>query len=64
VGLTLFLVVRQPVLRALWLAWPAWVAFAVLATGNHYWLDIAAGILIAALSALALRPDLGSLRRA
>jgi membrane-associated phospholipid phosphatase len=64
VGLTLFLVVRQPVLRAIWLAWPAWVAFAVLATGNHYWLDIAAGILIAALSALALRPDLGSMRRA
>jgi membrane-associated phospholipid phosphatase len=62
VGLTLFFVVRPPVLRLLWLVWPAWVTFAVLATGNHYWLDIAAGVLIAGLSALALRP--GSVARA
>jgi membrane-associated phospholipid phosphatase len=58
VGLTLFLVVRQPVVRILWLAWPAWVAFAVMVTANHYWLDIAAGVLIAALSAVALRASL------
>ena len=41
--------------KAVWLAWPAWVAFAVMSTGNHYWLDIVAGILIAILSGLALR---------
>jgi membrane-associated phospholipid phosphatase len=58
VGVVLFLVVRRPVLRALWVVWPAWVAFAVLATANHYWLDLAAGVLIAALTALALRPEL------
>lgn len=58
VGVTLFLVVRQPLIRLLWLAWPAWVAFAVMATANHYWLDIAAGALIAALTAVALRPAL------
>jgi membrane-associated phospholipid phosphatase len=56
VGVTLFMVTRRPGIRLLWLVWPAWVAFAVIATGNHYWLDIAAGILIAALTALALRP--------
>ena len=27
--------------KALWLLWPAWVWFAVMATGNHFWLDIA-----------------------
>jgi membrane-associated phospholipid phosphatase len=58
VGVTLALLVRRPVLRVLWLVWPAWVAFAVMATGNHYWLDIAAGIAIAVLAAVALRPAL------
>jgi membrane-associated phospholipid phosphatase len=56
VGVVLFVLVRQPVVRVLWLVWPAWVAFAVVATGNHYWLDIAAGLLIAVLTAVALRP--------
>ena len=41
--------------KALWLAWPAWVAFAVISTGNHYWLDVVAGILIAVATGLALR---------
>ena len=58
VGVTLALLVRRPVLRVLWLVWPAWVAFAVMATGNHYWLDIAAGLAIAVLAAVALRPAL------
>lgn len=30
--------------RAFWLAWPFWVFFVVLATGNHFWLDVAAGV--------------------
>ena len=30
--------------KVLWLAWAPWVWFAVMATGNHFWLDIAAGI--------------------
>lgn len=33
--------------------------FAVIATGNHYWLDIAVGIVFAILTALVLRPELG-----
>jgi membrane-associated phospholipid phosphatase len=56
VGLLLFTVVRRRSLRLLWLAWPAWVAFAVIATGNHYWLDIAAGVVIALVTAAALAP--------
>jgi hypothetical protein len=27
--------------------WPAWVWFCVMATGNHFWLDILAGDLVA-----------------
>ena len=32
---------------ALWLAWPIWVGFAVISTGNHYWLDVVAGFVLA-----------------
>jgi len=58
VGAVMFTVVRWRVAKALWLAWPAWVSFAVIATGNHYWLDIAVGIVFAILTALVLRPEL------
>lgn len=57
VGAVMFTVVRWPVAKALWLAWPAWVTFAVIATGNHFWLDIAAGVVFAVLTALVLRPE-------
>jgi len=30
-----------------WLIWPAWVWFAVVATGNHFWLDCVAGMFVA-----------------
>jgi len=40
-------VVRRPVFKVLWLLWPAWVWFAVMATGNHFWLDVLAGIVLA-----------------
>ena len=55
VGVVMFSVCRSRFAKALWAAWPAWVAFAVMSTGNHYWLDIAAGIVIAVLTGLALR---------
>ncbi len=51
VGITLALVVRHRIAKALWLAWPLWVWFTVIATGNHFWLDILAGIVVAALAA-------------
>lgn len=54
VGVTLALVCRTWLARLVWLAWPAWVWFSVMATGNHFWLDIAAGVLVAGLAALVL----------
>jgi membrane-associated phospholipid phosphatase len=51
VGISLYLVCRRWWAKALWLLWPAWVWFAVMATGNHFWLDILAGIVVAVLSA-------------
>jgi membrane-associated phospholipid phosphatase len=52
VGVTMALVVRHRWAKALWLVWPAWVWFSVMATGNHFWLDIAAGVLVAGAAAL------------
>jgi membrane-associated phospholipid phosphatase len=54
VGVALAVLVRRRILKALWLAWPAWVWFCVMATGNHFWLDVAAGILVAAVAALVI----------
>jgi membrane-associated phospholipid phosphatase len=51
VGLTLAAVCRHWWSKAIWLLWPAWVWFAVMATGNHFWLDILAGIVVVALAA-------------
>jgi len=49
-GVVLFTVCRTPWAKALWAVWPAWVWFAVMATGNHFWLDCVAGIGVAILS--------------
>jgi len=51
VGVTMALLVRHRPFKVLWLAWPLWVWFAVMATANHFWLDIAAGVLVAAVAA-------------
>ena len=55
VGVIMFGLVRSRVAKALWLAWPAWVAFSVISTGNHYWLDVVAGFVLAVATGLALR---------
>ena len=34
----------------MWLLWPAWVWFCVMATGNHFWLDVVGGIVVALLA--------------
>jgi membrane-associated phospholipid phosphatase len=41
------MIVRRPWAKVLWLLWPAWVWFSVMATGNHFWLDILAGVGVA-----------------
>lgn len=43
--------VRSRFAKLLWTLWPSWVWFTVMATGNHYWLDVAAGVGLAALAA-------------
>ena len=55
VGVVMFGLVRSRVAKALWIAWPAWVAFSVISTGNHYWLDVVAGFVLAVATGLALR---------
>jgi hypothetical protein len=54
VGVTLAFLVRPVWLKALWLLWPAWVWFAVMATANHFWLDIAAGIAVVLVAAAVI----------
>ena len=54
VGVALALIVRRRWAKALWLAWPVWVWFAVIATGNHFWLDVVAGVAVALAAALVL----------
>jgi membrane-associated phospholipid phosphatase len=36
--------------KVLWAVWPAWVWFCVMATANHFMLDVVAGIVVAAIS--------------
>ncbi len=50
VGIVLASVVRRPIFKLIWAIWPAWVWFSVMATGNHFWLDVLAGIVLALLT--------------
>jgi hypothetical protein len=47
VGVVLAFVCRRWWAKLFWAIWPAWVWFAVMATGNHFWLDIIAGVAVA-----------------
>jgi membrane-associated phospholipid phosphatase len=62
IGVAMAALVRSPVAKALWLLWPAWVWFTVMATANHFWLDVAAGVALAAVS-VSLVVWVESLRR-
>jgi membrane-associated phospholipid phosphatase len=50
VGIFLFRASRHWWSKAIWALWPAWVWFCVLATANHFWLDVLAGIVVALVS--------------
>ncbi len=54
VGVVMFTVCRHWWSKAFWAIWPAWVWFAVMATGNHFWLDCIAGILVAIVAKTAV----------
>jgi membrane-associated phospholipid phosphatase len=47
IGLALAATARHALPKVLCLAWPAWVAFSLIATANHFWLDIVAGSVVA-----------------
>lgn len=40
--------------RIAWLLWPWWLSFVVIVTGNHFWLDVVAGAVVAALALVAV----------
>ena len=50
--ISLIMLVAIVTALAVWLLWPAWVWFAVMATGNHFWLDVLAGIVLATIALL------------
>jgi membrane-associated phospholipid phosphatase len=54
VGVVLFTVCRRRLWKALWLLWPGWVWFSVMATGNHFWLDVLGGILVATIALIVV----------
>jgi membrane-associated phospholipid phosphatase len=54
VGVILASVVRRPLFKLVWLVWPLWVWFAVMATGNHFWLDVLAGVILAGVALVAV----------
>ncbi|MGI9659892.1 MAG: phosphatase PAP2 family protein [Gaiellaceae bacterium] len=47
VAIVLIPLVRSRLAKLIWALWPAWVWFTVMATGNHFWLDVAAGVALA-----------------
>ena len=61
VGLVLVFVCRNWFAKAVWALWPAWVWFSVMATGNHFWLDVLAGVFVALVALAAVYR--GELRR-
>ena len=52
-GVTLAAVTRPALARIAFLLWPAWVWFALLVTGNHFWLDVVTGAALAAIGLAA-----------
>ena len=54
VGVVLATVVKRWIFKVIWLLWPAWVWFTVMATANHFWLDIVAGVAVAGVAAAVI----------
>jgi hypothetical protein len=46
---------RHAITRALWSVYPLMVLFVIVVTGNHFWLDAAAGAMVACVAAVAAR---------
>jgi membrane-associated phospholipid phosphatase len=58
VGIVLATLSRHWWSKLFWMIWPAWVWFAVMASGNHFWVDCVAGALVAMIAmSLVYRRD-------
>ena len=52
IGIPGFILSKHRAAKAFWAAYPLLVTWVVVVTGNHFWIDAAAGALVAAASAL------------
>ena len=52
IGATGVMVCRHWFAKAFWAAWPLLIAWVVIVTANHYWVDVALGWMVAVTSAL------------
>jgi membrane-associated phospholipid phosphatase len=52
IGFPMARLVKNPVFKVLWCLYPVYIAFVVVATGNHYFTDVFLGVLTAGLSAM------------
>jgi PAP2 superfamily len=50
IGFVMATLVKSRWAAMLWTFWPTWVWFSVMATGNHFWLDIVAGVGVAVIA--------------
>jgi len=64
IGVPGALLARHRTTRAFWCVYPLIVLFVVVVTANHFWLDAAAGALVAAVSALVASQVLARARPA
>jgi PAP2 superfamily len=54
IGFAMAMLVRTRLAAVFWTLWPTWVWFSVMATANHFWLDVAAGVGVALLAGTML----------
>jgi hypothetical protein len=64
IGVTGALLARHTVTRIFWCAYPVVVFWVVIVTANHFWVDGAIGLLVAALAAITARQVLARVRPA
>jgi membrane-associated phospholipid phosphatase len=64
IGVTGALIARRKIVKALWCIYPVLVFWVVVVTGNHFWVDGAIGLLVAALAAITAKQILARVRPA
>jgi hypothetical protein len=62
VGIPMSRLVRNRIARLIWRIYPAFITFVVVATGNHYFTDVALGALTAGISAVLAKQLLARAR--